>query len=174
VIWGKPLGGILRADGTKPYFDRVYRRDDLLDPRMLDFVHRAVGNNDIYFVSNRENHPLTRDCVFRVTGKQPEIWDPVSGKVRDAAAFLQEDGCTVVPLEFAPFESYFVVFRKPIDPKAAGKAKRNFPKLSSCRTWPAPGRFTSIRAGVARRPWNSLNWSVGQTPEEGIKFYSGK
>jgi len=141
----------------------------------LDFIHRAVGGTDLYFVSNRKNQPATHDCVFRVVGKQPEIWDPVSGTIRNAVAFQQVDGGTALPLEFAPFESYFVVFRKPIAVTAAGKAERNFPKLSCVQhlggAWSV--QFDPRWGGPASVEFPELvSWT--KRPEEGINYYSGK
>ena len=47
-----------------------------------------------------------------MSGKQPELWDPVSGQRRDLPVFESKDGCTTVPLEFEPDGSMFMVFRK--------------------------------------------------------------
>ena len=47
-----------------------------------------------------------------VDGRIPEFWDAVDGSIREAATFKFVDGCTRVPLEFDPYDSIFVVFRK--------------------------------------------------------------
>jgi hypothetical protein len=175
VFWGKPLDEILRADGIKPDFGQTTGSNNLMEYAGLDFIHRMVGDTDIYFVSNRKDHPKTQECFFRVAGRQPEIWDPASDAIRDAAAFHQADGCTVLPLEFAAFESYFVVFRKPIAQDAAGKAKRNFPKLVPSQNLAGPWtvHFDPHWGGPASVEFPELmSWT--QRPEEGIKFYSGK
>ncbi len=175
VVWGKPLADVLRADGVKPDFTFGERTATPGDPTALDFIHRAIGEADVYFVSNRRNRPQTQDCVFRTTDRQPEIWDAVSGTIRDAAAFQQTDGCTALPLEFAPFESYFVVFRKPIARDAVGTAKRNFPKLSPGQNLAGPWtvHFDPRWGGPASVEFPKLiSWT--RRPEPGIKFYSGK
>ena len=80
-----------------------------------------------------------------------------------------------MPLEIAPFESYFVVFRKPIAADAIGKAKRNFPKLSSVQNLAGPWtvHFDPRWGGPASVEFPELvSWT--KRPEEGIKFYSGK
>ncbi len=201
VLWGKPLGDMLRAEGVKPDFtfgeqtekpaaSRIERAADGDEPPAgkrtvkqelsiqspaLDFIHRAVGGDDIYFVSNRKNQPASQRCVFRVVGKQPEIWDPMSGMIRNAAAFQQVDGGTALPLEFAPFESYFVVFRKPIAATTAGKAERNFSKLSCVQRLGGPWniQFDPRWGGPASVEFPELvSWT--RRPEEGIVYYSGK
>ena len=76
----------------------------------LDWIHRAAGGGDIYFVASRWDSPEKISATFRVAGKQPELWNPVTGEIRDARAFHQANGRTTVPLEFNPRESVFVVF----------------------------------------------------------------
>ena len=39
-----------------------------------DYVHRCDGDTDIYFVSGKG----TDECTFRISGKEPELWDPMT------------------------------------------------------------------------------------------------
>jgi hypothetical protein len=175
VIWGKTVGDVLRADGVKPDFVCARKSEKSTAPVAIDFIHRTAGDTDIYFVSNRTNQSVMQDCVFRAAGRQPEIWNPVTGKMRDAAAFAQLDGRTVVPLEFAPFESYFVVFRKPIAADARGQSRSNFPKLAPLQNLAGPWtvQFDPRWGGPASVEFPELvSWT--KRSEEGIKFYSGK
>src|ERR1039458_10575177 len=56
--------------------------------------------------------------MFRVSAKAPELFDPLSGQVRDLPEFTSRDGRTTVPMRFEPAQSFFVIFRKSV-----GKAK---------------------------------------------------
>ena len=67
----------------------------------LHYIHRRTENADIYFVCNQQGKPVTAECTFRIPGKQPEIWDAVTGEMRSAAAFTIADGRCTLPLEFA-------------------------------------------------------------------------
>jgi hypothetical protein len=79
----------------------------------LVFYHRGQAGEDWYFVSNQLDRPLVTDGVFRVSGKAPELWDPVTGSRMDAPVWSAEtDGRTRVRLELEPFGSLFVVFRR--------------------------------------------------------------
>jgi alpha-L-rhamnosidase len=81
----------------------------------LHWIHRRAGNTDIYFVSNQTTNDVTADVVFRTAGKRPERWDAVTGAIRLLPEFkAMDDGRTVVPLKFAPRQSWFVVFRKKV------------------------------------------------------------
>ena len=47
----------------------------------------ATGEADIYFVANREDRPVEATCTFRVSGKAPELWDPLTGQMRALPEF---------------------------------------------------------------------------------------
>src|SRR6185312_11500736 len=92
---------------------------------------------DIYFLSNPNDQPEAVTCRFRVTGKLPEIFDPVTGNIRPAVAFNQARGCAL-PLQFAPHQSLFIVFRKSIATTAHGSASTNFPPLQPVQRLSGP------------------------------------
>jgi hypothetical protein len=54
--------------------------------------------------------------------------------MRDAVAFHQKDGRTVVPLEFDPCGSTFVIFRKPIAANLASTTSANYPHAETLLT----------------------------------------
>ena len=81
--------------------------------RTLRYIHRRIGDADVYFVANGTNQSFATTCSFRVTGKQPELWHPETGLVVDLPFYKEQDGCTNVLLQFGPTESMFVVFRRP-------------------------------------------------------------
>ena len=171
VIWGKSPREVLLADGVKP--DCTYA-GQAEHPNNFDYIHRTSGDDEIYFVINRKNQPITQDFTFRVAGKQPEIFDPVSGSIQPANAFQQTDGCTTLPLQFDRFGSYFVVFRKPIANEIAGKAESNFTKLVQVQNLGGPWNvaFDPVWGGPTNAEFPALvSWT--RRAEEGIKFYSG-
>lgn len=73
-----------------------------------------------------------------MTGRQPELWDAVSGKRRDAVSYKQADGVTSLTLELPANGSMFVVFRKPIATEVAGSAQSNSPTLMPLRVLSGP------------------------------------
>ena len=78
----------------------------------LRYTHRRDGQTDIYFVANREDRPVEANCTFRVSGRAPELWDPLNGQTRVLPESAARDGRTTVPLHFEAAQSFFVVFRK--------------------------------------------------------------
>ncbi|MDR1478898.1 MAG: hypothetical protein LBJ00_08145 [Planctomycetaceae bacterium] len=84
-----------------------------------------TNRTEIYFVANLVAKTDKTEIAFRVTQKQPELWNPLTGTITNAKAFRQENGQTIVPLEFASNGSIFVIFRKPISSTAKGTATDN-------------------------------------------------
>ena len=107
-----PIAGVLRSRGVLPDFEADAR---------VRYIHRQDGATHIYFVANSTTNWLQANCAFRVTGKLPELWDPLTGRGVKSAAFEEKEGRTFVPLSFEPAGSRFVIFRKSA-PKKESKA----------------------------------------------------
>ncbi len=139
----------------------------------LRYIHRRDGAADIYFVGNRTAQPLTADCRFRVTGKQPELWDPLTGERRALPVCSERDGRTTVALEFAPAQSFFVIFRRASTP-AVTTTGGNFPRLQPLQELAGPWQVQFVpKAGKPfDRTFQSLDdWA--QRPDGETKFFSG-
>ena len=95
--------------------------------------------------------------TFRVRGLEPELWDPVTGHVRDAVAWRETaDGRTVVPLSLPESGSVFVVFRRPVEsrrlvsvaaPDDGLEIEGRGPNRLRLRLWRA-GRYALTTAGT--------------------------
>ncbi len=174
VIWGKALPEILAADGLPPDFE-AWAAGTRLDTKAVDWIHRRAGDVDIYFVCNQLDRPQSARCVFRVAGRTPEIWDAVTGERWDATDFREDAGRTVVPLEFAPRQSWFVVFRKPIGDARPDGGRPNVPALVTAGEIAGPWtvRFDPKWGGPESATFERLeDWT--KRPEPGIRYYSGK
>lgn len=171
IIWGKTARKVLQADGIGQDFAYL---NQTAEPEKFNYIHRSLDDCDIYFVINRTGKQTSSQFTFRVQGKQPEIWDPVTGEMRIASSFTQHDGYTTVPLEFVPYGSYFVVFDKTISTDKQGEGDRNFSKLEIAQdlshSWEV--MFDTTMGGPQKVFFEDLsNWI--DRPEEGIKYYSG-
>jgi len=135
-------------------------------------IHRRDGDEDLYFIANREDRENVVNCAFRVSGKQPEWWDPLTGERRALRDFKERNGRTFVPARLAPHESGFVVFRKG---KESPAAKENFPAFTPVQTiegaWDVS--FDARWGGPANVRFDRLeDWTSRSEP--GIRYYSGK
>jgi hypothetical protein len=80
----------------------------------VDYIHRRTATADIYFIRNGMPEALTTAMTFRVANLQPEIFDPVTGNVTPAMLYERtSDGRTNMSVSLAPYESIFIVFRRP-------------------------------------------------------------
>lgn len=102
IVWGGVPEKLLAQEGLRPDFESGER---------LNWIHRRVGDTDIYFVANPQPHDVATTCTFRVTGKRPEVWRPDNGITEPAALYSEKDGATSVPLSLEPSGSAFIVFR---------------------------------------------------------------
>lgn len=163
------LEAIVRADGLAP--DIEFRRAS--SGANFDWIHRRAGATDIYFISNQAARDVSAEVAFRVAGKQPELWDAVTGAIRDLPEWREEEGRAVVPLQLAPRQSWFVVFRSSrLAPRDT--AAKNFLSRSEMTALPGPWevRFDPKWGGPERITFETLvDWST--RPEPGIRHYSG-
>lgn len=114
IIETSPLQ-ILQAQKIIPDFDYPDKGSERLDYQhksqpLLDYTHSKKGDIEFYFVRNVSDKLVSRLCSFRQEDKSPELWDPKSGEVTPISIYNQVDGLIKIPLTFAPFASFFVVF----------------------------------------------------------------
>lgn len=138
----------------------------------LRFDHRQAGAADIYFLANPADSVVAASCTFRVTGKQPELWDPVTGRMRVLEEFRQEGGVTTVPLAFEPLQSVFIVFE---ERAVGGRARsRNVRHLRPVHeiTGPWEVTFDSSWVGPGRVQFPVLmDWT--RHPQDSVRYFSG-
>ena len=169
VIAGKTAREVLLADGVQPDCELVSG-----NPKAeLDYIHRTVAGAEIYFIANRATAAEDVRCTFRVAGLAPELWDPVTGERKFAAAYAEANGRTVLPLQLPPCGSLFVIFRTPAAAHPATAAD-NTAKFKALRELSGPWtvKFDPKWGGPETAVFDSLaSWTT--RPEAGIKFYSG-
>ena len=80
----------------------------------LDYIHRRSADTDIYFIRNTQPKALQTTVTLRVDGKQPEIFDAVTGEIHETLLFTEtSDHRTSVSLALEPYGSVFLLFRYP-------------------------------------------------------------
>lgn len=168
VINGISLREVLIADGIQLDFEC----SGVSEKGVVDYIHRKTDNADVYFVASRWQPTEKVEATFRIRNKQPEFWNPVSGEIRDLTCFRQEGGRTIIPLEFEPCGSFFVVFRDSI---RKSEEKSNWPEFTEIaeleNEWEV--QFDTAWGGPGKTTFSKLTeWS--ENALEGVKYYSGK
>jgi hypothetical protein len=135
--------------------------------------HRTDGKAHVFFLANTSQTAGSAECIFPVRGMQPELWNPVTGEMRSLKNFQVSEDEIIISLEFAPAQSWFVVFRNPAGPVSA--TTRNIPERNALSTlnssWSVS--FDPKWGGPAKAvEFASLeDWTT--RPEPGIRYYSG-
>ncbi|MBD1366802.1 glycoside hydrolase family 2 [Mucilaginibacter sp. ZT4R22] len=146
---------------------KAAKSDDIL------FIHRQLKEGELYFVSNQKDVPVKFDAEFRVKGKSPELWDAISGSVRDLPSYHQTAKTTLVPMRLAPLESAFVIFRKPAS--AAKSNRSNYPDaintISITQPWMVS--FDKTMRGPAQPVKFETLTDWAKSANDSIKYYSG-
>jgi hypothetical protein len=139
----------------------------------IRYTHKKLKDGDIYFIANRTSDTFQTNCNFRVTEGSIELWDPLTGEIREISQYKREKNHTIVPINFNAFQSYFIVFDK--DRKTPqSKSNSNFDKLVPLQQiegeWNVS--FDPSWGGPEEAVFPSLSdWSKNE--DEGIKYYSG-
>lgn len=169
IIDNKTAREVLLSQGIKPDFE-AFCENDAID---IDFIHRRDEETEIYFVANRNEQPGSVTCTFRVHGRAPELWDPVSGGREFASAYSQADGRTTLPIEFKPCGSVLVIFRQPAEAYPASKGPKTArPTVVQEITGPWSVAFDPNWGGPGEVEFPNLS-SWPEHELAGVKYYSG-
>jgi len=100
-----------------PDFGIDFAHEGLRKNEGLTFIHRKLGEKDIYFIANIQDKQSAIPVTFRVTNKMIRKWDPFTGEITPVLSFCEVKDGIKVPLNLAPYESLFLEF-SPGEPEA--------------------------------------------------------
>jgi hypothetical protein len=181
IYWGKDIyaetGG---EDAFYPTYDRTatvlselgFVEDFTASEHSVRYTHRRTDGQDIYFVANRSDKAIAVDGMFRVSGMTPELWHPATGERRALPDYEEKTGTISVPLDFTPYESYFVVFSR--EARTTETGNDNFPDFETVMNFGGPWdvAFDPEFGGPENIRFDSLqDWS--EHGDRGVKYYSG-
>ncbi|WP_298731587.1 glycosyl hydrolase [uncultured Chitinophaga sp.] len=146
---------------------------DVIAPAGIVWAHRRTPGADIYFISNQEDTSRIVQLSLRVSGKVPELWDPLSGEIRDAQKWKMEKGRTLLPLQLSPSGAVFIVLQR--STKEVQHRGNNWRSFQALQTLEGPWQvtFDTTNGGPAAvQTFTALqDWSRHTDP--GIRYYSG-
>jgi hypothetical protein len=166
VLSGLDMQQALDMIGVGPDV-RITQSDSIL------FIHRHLENSSVYFLSNQKTETVKISPAFRVTNKQPELWNAIDGSTRDLPAYSQHNGVTSVSLQLAPYESAFVIFRK--DATNGDTTRLNYPIIAQTTEVNTP--WTVVFDKSMRGPAHPVVFSAltdwSKNANDSIRYYSG-
>jgi hypothetical protein len=141
----------------------------------LHYIHKRIGETDVYFVANPEPREVETLATFRVSGRRPEFWSPDTGRIQPAAVWNEDHGCTRAPLRFDPGGSLFVVFRQAAGGPQPAPGGKNWDELAPLQEISGPWevRFDPRWGGPAQPVTFAKLDDWSKRPEPGIRYYSG-
>ena len=141
----------------------------------IHYGHRTLGNTEIYFLSNQTQETKIINPAFRVKGLQPELWEATTGYMRNLTGFTQNEKSTTVPLQLAPYESVFIVFRKPAQKAIGSSILLNFPIPKTVAELKGPWKlnFSAAQRGPSEQVVFDTLQDWTKSTNDRIKYYSG-
>lgn len=155
----KERGGIVLEAANAGDLAKLYTPDFATGEPAIGFVHRAVGDADIYFIANTSNRPVhTTARVRGARGRSGEWWDPFGG---DSTAA----GRDTVQLDLAPYESTVLVYPGEAS-SSSQRARTKGEEVDISSDWRVT--FPALNHSVEMHQLHS--WSE----DDATRFYSGR
>lgn len=101
------------------------------DGDIPSFTQRKVGGTDIIFTFNDADEARQFDLCFRMNGKAAQAWRATTGTAQPLIGSVDDDGCSRMVLDLAPFESRFLVFDDALKFEAAPSKLRSDTQLAA-------------------------------------------
>ncbi|PJJ08535.1 alpha-L-rhamnosidase-like protein [Flavobacterium sp. 1] len=152
------------------YFPKLNRTDS----ETIAWTHRKSETEDIYFISNQKEQKRQVEVSFRITGKIPEWYNPVTDKTIVLNNWKIENGRTIATISLAENESGFVIFKDKTE-MVSVKGTQNNSEFETVQTldenWEL--QFDSEYKGPKEviKINKLFDWSTSTNDQ--IKYYSG-
>ena len=155
VFWGQPMRAVMDKLGVKPDFEFSAKAADA----PINYIHRRIGDAEVYFVANRRRQAEDLVCTFRAAGKRPELWNPLTGEIASVAIYDLTGGRTSIPIHLETAGSVFVVFRSPLGTRRIESVSKEGVTLMTTRPYPLAA------SGLYRDVMNNFTISVWVKPD---------
>ena len=178
AIWS---GNVIKLPYLKPDFSEIGIQQDVLFPNLKNnesgtvaWTHRKTAESDIYFLSNQKEEKRQLEISFRISGKTPELYNPITNKTIALTNWKVEKDRTIISIELEPNASCFILFKGDTDENVSN-GKQNWSEYETVQTlnedWTL--QFDTAFHGPSKpMQINKLfDWSTSEN--DSIKYYSG-
>lgn len=107
IYYTQDLKKVLSMNKIRPDFSFLSENKDA----QIHFIHRTIGKEEVYFVTNHRRRPETLTATFRISGMRPYLWNAETGETDIPVSYKEENGTTKVTSSLSESGSIFVVFR---------------------------------------------------------------
>jgi alpha-L-rhamnosidase/Glycosyl hydrolases family 2, sugar binding domain len=154
-------------------FDKINIQPDVIITNAKNKIlyrHRQTTDQDIYWLNNRGENSTEAEVSFKVSGKIPELWNPVTGKTEKISYQIKE-GRTIIPLKFESWDAYFIVFKDVTKSDSFTQTKKSEREIITIKN-PWQVSFQEGRSAPASTTFTELK-SFTENTDSGIKYFSG-
>ena len=135
------------------------------------YVHRTTADKEIYWLNNRSDNNNIATISFRVKGKTPKLFNPITGEL-NAVSYSTINGRTEINLTFTPWDAFFVVFEG-----ITTQLNVQLPSWKSTSTRAINGpwhvHFQKDRGAPEKAVTFDQLTSFTSSTDNGIKYFSG-
>jgi len=139
------------------------------------WTHRTMPGMEIYFITNQSDKEINIEPSFRTKGLKPQLWDAVTGEIRQLKNYSVKNGRTSVPLKMEAYRSWYVVFTNNTNDKIMPAMKANFPKARIISEIKNQYKVDFENKEIGPKETLTFNkledWS--KSSNDKIKYYSG-
>lgn len=143
---------------------------DVVVPDNIAWNHRRndADDVDLYFVANQEEQPREFTASFRVAGRIPELWNPMTGTIDRQLDWSSDGKRTDVKMNLDAAESAFIVFSEPTSLMAGSAPATETVTLPlSTGKWDVEFLTTGRKMQTDRL----FDWTTSD--DDDVKYYSG-
>lgn len=138
----------------------------------LDFIHRKIGNTDIYYVRNKTRQDISESCSFRIENGKPEYWNPVTSEQYIIPNPNYIGKTTQIKIDLPAHGSCFIVFTDGVKLRKLPNYAINIDGRSSEITAPWIVKFPPNWGAPDQIELEELD-SWKNHENKGVKYFSG-
>ncbi len=139
------------------------------------WTHREQEGLEIYFLTNQSGKEISVNPSFRVEGLKPQLWNAVTGEIKELSDYSVADGRTSIPLKMEVDRSWFVVFSNASNDLVQKAIDTNTPDYQIVQTINTPWEINFESKNIAPETIMTtqlMDWSKSE--DDLLKYYSGK
>jgi hypothetical protein len=192
TVWqqSKPLPGGKRQYGKGTWYAGQYTAPDFLPAGIardlmvsegealqaedIAWTHRRDAGTAIYFISNQQATSRLLTVSVRVSGRQPMLYDPLTGDTIPVRTWRSHNGRTTLPIRLEASGSIFLLLQDTVQQALASNGNNWYlPRVVQTLDNPWQVQFDTAYGGPARPVQADTLTAWNQSADSAIRYYSG-
>ena len=154
---------------------QVFKDVDLNGQKDVLWTHRTMEGKEIYFLTNQSDREISFTPSFRVSGMKPQLWDAITGEIRDLNEFEELNKRISLPIKMEALQSWFIVFSKSNSKNNSSNQISNFQESKIIQTLKKSWQVNFVNKKIGPNKIVDFptltDWALSDNDK--IKYYSG-